>query len=118
MKSLREFPCVLLHRDSIDFRKGIFGLSAYIQMCMGESPFQGTLFVFINRSRTAIKLLYWDKTGFALWMKVLEKEKFLWPKKARLEKIVINSEQMEWLLQGFDILSMKPHEELEFSVLI
>lgn len=116
MKALHEFSTVLLHRNFIDFRKGIFGLSSYVQAVMNENPFrEEQLFVFCNRSRTALKILYWDKSGFALWTKVLEKEKFAWPKKIQLEKIVLSPEQLQWLLQGFDVMKLKPHKELHFS---
>ena len=116
MRALHEFSIVLLHRNFIDFRKGIFGLSTYVQAVMNENPFvEEQLFVFCNRSRTALKILYWDKSGFALWTKILEKEKFAWPKNLQLEKVILSHEQLQWLLQGFDIMKLKPHKELHFS---
>ena len=78
-----EGIAIYLHRDPVDFRKSINGLSVIVDEAMGLSPFEPGLFVFCNRRRDTLKVLYWDKTGFALWYKRLEKEKFKWPRKHR-----------------------------------
>ena len=115
MKRVTDFEFVYLHREAIDFRKGLFSLSAYIQGAMKKNPFDGSLFVFSNKRRTAVKIVYWDQSGFSLWMKVLEKEKFVWPKKLKHDDIVITPTQLEWLLNGLDILKMKPHKEIHYD---
>ena len=56
------------------------GLSGIVQSELGRSPFGKTLFVFTNKRRKLIKLFYWDKNGFAIWYKKLEKDLFAWPK--------------------------------------
>ncbi len=71
---------IYLHRDAVDFRKAINGLSMIVQEQMALSPFDTALFVFCNKRCTQLKVLYWDKTGFALWQKRLEEAKFKWPK--------------------------------------
>ena len=58
---------VYLHRDPVDFRKSINGLSVIVDEAMKRSPFAPGLFVVCNRRRDKLKVLYWDKTGFALW---------------------------------------------------
>ena len=73
---------VYVHRQPMDFRKFINGLSVLVQESMALDVFSGALFVFDSRSRDKIKILYWDKTGFFLWHKRLEKDKFKWPRKA------------------------------------
>lgn len=106
---------IYLHRDPVDFRKAINGLSLIVSQEMRLSPFDRALFVFCNKRRTQLKVLYWDNTGFALWQKRLEKEHFKWPKRAASEKLTINHEQWCWLLRGFDYTQIKPHQPLTFS---
>ncbi len=106
---------IYLHRDPVDFRKSINGLSVIVDEAMGLSSCSGALFVFCNKKRDKLKALYWDSTGFALWYKRLEKDKFKWPRKNKDETVVIHHEQWDWLLRGFDIQRFKPHDFIEFS---
>ena len=62
-----------------DMRKQINGLAIVVQQ-LKLDPFSGSLFLFCNRRRYLLKILYWDRTGFALWQKRLEKDKFPWPR--------------------------------------
>ena len=77
-----NLPTVYLHRDVVDFRKSIDGLAAIVEQQMDLDPFADALYVFCNRHRDRLKVLYWDQTGFCLWYKRLEKAKFKWPRKA------------------------------------
>jgi transposase len=106
---------VYLHRDPVDFRKAINGLSLIVSEEMCLSPFDQAIFVFCNRRGNQLKVLYWDETGFVLWQKRLEKEKFKWPKRSNQETIKLDNEQWRWLLRGFDIAKIKPHQQLFFS---
>lgn len=117
MRGLSEFDRVYLHRNFVDFRKSINGLSIIVEQEMVLSPYDSGLFVFCNKGRDKLKLLYWDKTGFCLWYKRLEKDKFQWPKKHADQVIKLDSEQMNWLLRGFDINSMKPHKSQQYTQL-
>jgi transposase len=117
MRSVNEFPRIYLHRDTVDFRKSINGLSVIVEQAMALSLFDDALFVFCNRSRDKLKVLYWDKTGFCLWYKRLEKDKFKWPRRSFNSVIQLNSEQMNWLLRGLDIARMQPHAEQYFSAI-
>lgn len=117
MKSLNQFKSVYLHRDSVDFRKSINGLSIIVEQEMSLSPYSAGLFVFCNKGRDKLKLLYWDKTGFCLWYKRLEKDKFQWPKKHDNAVINLDNEQMDWLLRGFNINVMKPHKSQYYKQL-
>lgn len=115
MKSVREFKGVFIHRDPVDMRKAINGLSEIVQAtAMGEltAPY---LFVFAGRRRDLIKVLYFDRSGFALWQKRLEKAKFPWPKRHTDDVVALTPEQFSWLLDGYDVWKMKPFEELKFS---
>jgi len=114
MKSIKSFTDIYLSRRYVDFRKGINGLATLVQDEMDLDPFDGALFIFCSRTRDKIKILYWDRTGFALWHKRLEKDKFKWPKKLADEVIILDQTELEWLLDGFDITKMQPHETLQF----
>ena len=65
----------------VDMRKSIDGLASKVQ-CFGSNPFSGNLYVFSNKQRNLIKILYWHTNGFCLWMKRLERENSYGQKKA------------------------------------
>lgn len=115
MKSLRKFDRIFLHRSTVDGRKMINGLAALVEAEMGKNPIEGGLFVFTSRRRDTIRLLYWDRTGFALWIKRLESEKFRWPLKMTDDTITLTSQQLAFLLDGYDIMRMRPHAELTYT---
>lgn len=107
-----------LHRDAVDFRKSINGLSIIVEAEMALSPLSGALFVFCNKKRDKLKLLYWDSSGFALWYKRLEQEKFKWPRRAEMAVLSLSEEQLHWLLAGLDITKMQPHTALNYQTLL
>ncbi len=115
MKSVREFEGVFIHRDPVDMRKAINGLSQLVEVAKMGELMGSNLFVFTNRRRELIKILYFDRSGFALWMKRLEKDKFPWPKKDELSVVTLSSEQFEWLLDGYDVWKIKPFEKLNYA---
>lgn len=106
---------IYLHRDVVDFRKSINGLMVVVKDEMKLSPFNQALFVFCNRSRDKIKALYWDSTGFCLWYKRLEKEKFKWPRKSSKATLNLSETEWDWLLSGLDLTKMKTHEPLSYE---
>lgn len=110
-----SFEGIWLHRDNVDFRKSIDGLAAIVEQEMGMDVFGRHLFLFCNRNRTRMKVLYWDATGFALWYKRLEQERFAWPRRHEDEVIRIDARELEWLLDGYDVWRMKPHEKVQYS---
>lgn len=101
-----------------DFRKSIDGLAAIAEYELEQSPFDSVLFAFCNRARDKVKLLYWERNGFVLWYKRLEKQRFAWPKTA-VQAQHISQQQLSWLLDGIDISKVQPHSSLQFeSVLL
>ncbi|MCM2280253.1 MAG: transposase [Bdellovibrionaceae bacterium] len=62
-----------------------------------------------------ITVLYFDKSGFALWQKRLERDKFPWPKDLAAPTVRLTPEQFAWLLEGYDVWNMKSSEELHFD---
>jgi len=116
MLRLKDFARIYLHRDYIDFRKGINGLLIIVEEELELEPFEKYLFVFCNRRRDRMKILYWDKTGFALWLKRLERDKYHWPKKLTGDKIEVDVKQMQLLLDGYNLWKLKPHEQIKFKI--
>jgi len=68
---------VYLCRTPVDFRKSIDGLSVLVEQALELNPFASALYVFINRHHDKIKVLYWHRNEFCLWMKRLETDKFV-----------------------------------------
>ena len=106
---------VYLHRLPVDFRKAINGLALIVQEELQLDPYGDALFVFINKARNRIKLLYWERNGFCLWHKRLEKNKFAWPLRHRGETVSLTTQELNWLLDGFDIWRMPPHQHLFYD---
>ena len=67
---------VFVYSEPCDMRKGIEGLSGLVRSSMSEDPLNGHCFCFINRRRNQVKVLYWDRTGYCVWMKKLVKGTF------------------------------------------
>ena len=118
MRPSNELPAVYLCRDVVDFRKGINGLTVLVEQALEQNPFSEQLFVFCNRSRDKVKILYWERSGFCLWQKSLEKAKFKWPRKSETGVITLTGQQLNWLLDGYDILRFKPHKTLRYSTVL
>lgn len=114
MLRLESFKGIYLHRGYVDFRKSVNGLSMIVEEEMGRSPMSGDLFVFCNRRRDKLKLLYWDSSGFALWYKRLEEEKFSWPKHMAEEVVNLRVDELEFLLTGYRYWELKPHKKLDY----
>lgn len=106
MKSLHEFKSIFIHRDPVDMRKSINGLSVIVVAEMNLDLKSSSLFIFTNKPRTHIKILYFDKSGFALWLKKLEAAKFPWPKLAAETNVIsISVQDLEFILDGINIWS-------------
>ncbi|HQN18619.1 MAG TPA: IS66 family insertion sequence element accessory protein TnpB [Syntrophobacteraceae bacterium] len=80
-------------------------------------PFSGHLFVFCNRRHTMLKVLYWDRNGFCLFMKRLEKHHFKWPRNKE-EIMEVDPRELGFLLEGLDISSLHPHGALKYATTI
>ena len=113
---------IYLAQDPVDFRLGINGLSTMVEATLRFDPFSRNLFCFTNKRRNQIKVLYWQRSGFCLWLKRLEEERFKWPVHlAALESVsprppvvTLTEDQFLWLLEGLDLKQLKPHRALEY----
>lgn len=103
MRSIDEFSEIFLSQEPVDMRKSIGGLSVLAQEQMGADWLKPQLFVFSNRRRNLMKIVYFDKSGFALWTKRLEESKFPWPREHAEGRVVMTSEDLKMMLGGVNI---------------
>lgn len=109
-----DIPNIYLYRDPVDFRKQTNGLAALVELELGCNPFDGSLYVFSNRRRDKIKCLLWEDNGFILYYKALAEERFRWPGWHE-DVISLNGEQINWLLDGYDLSLMRGHKILHYQ---
>ena len=105
---------IYLALGATDMRKSINGLSIIASEQMKLDIFSGHLFVFCNRSRTILKILYWDRNGFCVWQKRLEKDRFKWPGTHK-EVMNIGEKELSWLVAGLNI--QQAHKPLKYSMI-
>ena len=106
---------VYLFLGTTDMRNSINGLSFIISELLEEDLYSGNLFVFCNKSRKIIKVLYWDRNGFCIWYKKLDKDHFAWPIDKSDVKQISNRE-LSWLLDGLKIEQPYAHKKLHYDV--
>ena len=109
---------IYLCREPVDFRMGINGLSVFVEATLKYDPFGRNLFCFVNKRKSQIKVLYWQRTGFCLWLKRLEEERFRWPFHLEGAVVELDDEQFRWLLDGLDLKHLKPHRSLEYRTVL
>ena len=98
-----------------DLRKASNGLTVIVQEWMKQDPFSGSVYMFCNRERKLLKAVYWDKSGFWLSQKRLEKEKFPWPETIEAVR-ELSVEELKMLLAGIDFF--KAHKTLHYEKVI
>ena len=105
---------VFIVLGATDMRKAVNGLSVMVADYLDLDLFTGSFFVFCNRGRTIIKVLYWDNNGFCLWQKRLEKHRFFWPESEQ-EVLEFSHRQLRWILDGLDPMQVKGHPCLSYK---
>lgn len=116
MLSLPASIRIFVARDAVDFRKAHDGLLAVIRDAFGDDPFDGSLFVFLNRSRNRVKLLQWDRDGFWLHYKRLEQGTFKLDVKTDETRCEISRAQLSMLIEGIDLQKRKIRQPLSLPV--
>jgi transposase len=103
---LRLPPSVRIYFASelVDMRKGIDGLRAHVEGELKKDPYGGHLFVFVGKSKDKVKILFWDRNGFVLYMKRLERGRFQLPViNERTKHVSMEAGQLAMLLDGIDL---------------
>jgi len=105
--NVQVFVCV----QPTDMRKSFDGLSGMVRQILEQDPLSGALFLFRNRSRDRLKILYWDRDGLAIWYKRLERGSFQFPtdltSSSEVTSCQITSEELSLLLAGIDLGSVQ-----------
>ncbi|MFK7742405.1 MAG: IS66 family insertion sequence element accessory protein TnpB [Planctomycetota bacterium] len=109
MLSLPTSVRIYLARGATDMRKAIDGLAAVTKTVLEHDPLSGHLFVFCNRRRDRIKILYWERSGFWLLHKRLEKGTFAWPlpEDSDAKQVELSATDLAALLGGLDVQKAK-----------
>ena len=104
---------IYLYRHGVDMRKGMDSLAILVNEEMQLDPLEAAMFVFTNKRRDKIKLLLWEKNGFWVLYKKLLKHRFKWPKWFDgAEQLTLSELDLNYLLEGYDLNGLKPHERL------
>ncbi len=93
---------VYISKDRADLRKSYEGLGLLVQEALEMNPLSGFVFVFFNKNSNKVKALYWDRNGFCVWQKRLEKGTFRIPSMTS-SRWELNFQDLQFLLAGFDI---------------
>lgn len=109
-----ESVSIFIRPGITDMRKQVNGLSIIVDEKMNENPGSGSLYLFCNREKKLLKCLWWDRNGFCLWQKRVEKGRFPWPNTDE-EARRINPDQLMMLLSGIDFWNA--HQNLEYQYL-
>ena len=106
---------VWLYSRPTDMRKSIDGLSIVVSEQLTKNPCGPDVFVFYNNAKNKLKILYYDKNGFCLWYKRLERGKFFLPMLSDNNSYCLTIEQLRWLLDGLKIDILRGNPELRFD---
>ena len=117
MISVPEGVQIYLAVQPINMRKSFDGLAALVQEQIKQNPLNGQLFVFRNKAADKIKLLCWDRNGFLIFYKRLERGRFKFP---RLDKVCITltHQELDLLLDGVDFSRLKRLPSLHFEAVV
>jgi len=107
MLSVRSGVRIFISTVPTDMRKGFNGLSAIVEHEWGASPLSGDLFVFSNRRRTLLKIIYWDTDGYAIWYKRTERGTFRIPAPTAEGRIELTAAKLAMLLEGIDFTNTR-----------
>jgi transposase len=114
--SVRVYLCA----SACDMRKSFDGLHALVTQSMELDAFAGHLFVFANRRRDRIKILYWDRDGFAVWAKRLEEGTYAMPFDAGViggeKRREITAAELGAILSGIDLSQAKRRKRYRRSI--
>ncbi len=99
MLALTGTSRIWLYHPATDLRKSFDGLAGLVRQHAGDELYEGAFYVFVNRRRTLVKILYWDRDGLALWAKRLERGTFRLPA-VQAGRVALTAVELSLLLAG------------------
>ncbi len=116
MLSIAAGTRIFIAHGATDMRKGFDGLCGLVIGTLEKDPLSGHLFLFINRRRDKMKILYWDGDGLAIWYRRLEQGTFQMPKVSdELRSVEIRSDELTMLLRGIDYSRVKRRKRFSLA---
>ena len=105
MLTLPSSVRIYVAAEPVDLRRGFDGLAAATRSVIGADPMNGHVFVFLNRRRNRVKLLVWDRTGYLLVYKRLERGTFKLPTEPEVGRrhVEVDAGQLGLMLEGLDL---------------
>lgn len=94
---------VFVATERIDGRKGIDGLAAVVRSQLAADPLSGSMYVFFTRRADRVRVLYWDRDGYVLVTKRLEKGSYRLPWASERGRVVIEAAELLLVLEGIDL---------------
>jgi len=98
-----------------DLRKSFDGLTGLVQECFGQDLLTGHLFLFLNRRRDRIKILYFDRDGLAIWYKRLEAGSYQIPQTGGQDSVELQPAQLAMLLSGIDLRTARQRKRFQLA---
>lgn len=106
---------IYVQKSPVDMRKSINGLTALIVDNFSMTPQSGNVFIFYNKKRDKVKAVYWDKNGFVLHYKRLDRGRFKFSKSQEGGVLEINQQQIQWLFAGLDFQLMDQFSKINYE---
>jgi transposase len=107
MLSLSDASRYFLYRHPADMRKSFYSLAGIVSEQMSGNPMSGDIFIFLSRRRNQVKLLRWEKDGFAIYTKRLEQGTYDFPKDLDADSYLISHQQLLLILQGISLKQVR-----------
>lgn len=105
-----------LYREQTDMRKGMDGLSGLVREGMKRDPLSGEIFIFFNRRRNQVKLLHWERDGFSIYYKRLERGSYELPSvEGSANSIELRSDEIMLILQGIVLQSVRRRKRFDLE---
>ena len=105
-----------LYRERTDMRKGVDGLSGLVRSGLNRDPLSGDIFIFFNRRHTQVKLLHWERDGFSIYYKRLERGTYELPSiDGQAGSVELRSDELMLILHGIDLSSVRRRKRFHFS---
>jgi len=103
---------IWLYTQVTDMRKSYNGLTALVKQKLHENPLSGQYFVFINRRKTQMKILYFEHTGYCIWSKRLEQGQFN-PEHQISDKVAVNAMDLKMIIEGIKVKKIRQYKRFK-----